>query len=155
MTSEATRPVAFEWVSGEAGEASLDEVHAALERLWERTHPPADEVFKMMFDTAVAEVAANILEHARPQGGSLRVDLELSVWPDRVEARFSDDGRPLAQRIVARGLGATEFPPERGRGLQMALVALDELGYESVEGRNEWRLVKRREAMAGSSRPEA
>ena len=155
MTFDPHRPVAFEWVSGEARETSLDEVHAALERMWERTRPPADDVFRMLFDTAVAEVAANILEHARPDRGTMRVDLELSVWPDRVEARFSDDGRPMAQRIVARGLGASDLPPERGRGLHMALVALDELGYESVEGRNEWRLVKRRPAMAPSGSAEA
>lgn len=140
------KPSIVEWVSGEAADVSLDVVHQALSRLWLRIEPPEDELFRMLFDTAVAEVAANILEHARPDDGSLHLDLELSVWPDRLEARFSDDGRPLARKIVAHGLGLHEFPAERGRGLQMALVALDELGYESVEGRNLWRLVKRRAA---------
>jgi hypothetical protein len=40
--------------------------------------------------------------------------------------------------------------PRRGRGLQIALLALDELGYETLGGRNQWRLVKRREAVSVS-----
>jgi serine/threonine-protein kinase RsbW len=59
-----------------------------------------------------------------------------------VEARFWDDGQPLARRIVASGLGAHDLP-ERGRGIEIALVALDELGYEIVDGCNQWRLVRR------------
>jgi serine/threonine-protein kinase RsbW len=138
------QPTAVEWISGDASEGSLELVHQALARIWLRVLPPADDLFRMLFDMAVAEVAANILEHARPEGRSIRMDLELSVWPDRVEARFSDDGQPLARRIEARGLGLDEPPRERGRGLGLALSALDELGYESVDGLNRWRLVKHR-----------
>jgi serine/threonine-protein kinase RsbW len=142
MVSEQQRPTLIEWVSTEAADEPLDTVHEALERLWVRVEPP-DDSFRTLFSMAVAEVAANILEHARPPGGNLRMELELSVWPDRLEANFRDDGRPLARRIVARGLGANDLP-ERGRGLGIALVALDELGYDVVDGYNKWRLVKRR-----------
>jgi serine/threonine-protein kinase RsbW len=142
MVSEH-RPTVVESVSAEAGEQSLDLVHGALERVWMRLQPPADDTFRMLFEMAVSEVAANILEHARPPDRGHRLELELSAWPDRLEANFRDDGKPLARRIVARGLGARDLP-ERGRGLGIALVALDELGYDVVDGYNKWRLVKRR-----------
>jgi serine/threonine-protein kinase RsbW len=142
-----TRPTVVERVSAEAGEGSLDLVHGSLERLWTRMQPPAGDTFRALFETAVAEVAANILEHARPPGEELRLELELAAWPDRLEAQLWDDGQPFAKSIVARGFGADDLP-ERGRGLQIALLALDELGYEIVGGRNRWHLVKRREPIS-------
>jgi hypothetical protein len=149
------QPAAVEWVSSEAGEASLALVQEALGRIWTRIRPPADSLFRRLFDTAVAEVAADLLESARREDGSMHLDLEISVWSDRVEAHFSDDARPLARKIVARGLGAAELPAERGRGLQIALVALEELEYETAGGRNRSRLLKQRDGSPTPSLPEA
>lgn len=128
---------------GEPAEACLDIVHGALERFWSHVQPPATDTFRMLFSTAVAEVAANILEHARPASRQVRLALELSAWLDRVEARFSDDGQSLAPEIAHPGMAADDLS-ERGRGLKIARMALDELSYENVVGGNWWRLVKRR-----------
>lgn len=132
-----------ETVVGEAREGCLDQIHAALVRFWARLQPPADESFKLLFSTAVAEIAANILEHARPGRRRLRLDLRLEAWPDRVEACFVDDGLPMAPKTKGQGAGA-RLLAERGRGLGIALAALDQLTYESQAGCNRWRLVKLR-----------
>src|SRR5437588_12912833 len=44
----------------------LEAVHRTLTRFWGGFSPPLDERWRMLFEIAVAEVAANILEHAVP-----------------------------------------------------------------------------------------
>jgi serine/threonine-protein kinase RsbW len=124
----------------------LDLVHDGLDRVWSRLRPPADETFRLLFTTAVAEVAANVMKYADPRDGrTFRMELELTAHPASVEARFSDDGHPFTRQIEdAQGLG-TEDLAERGRGLQIAVDVLDQLSYYRVNGRNRWRLVKRRD----------
>jgi anti-sigma regulatory factor (Ser/Thr protein kinase) len=38
-----------------------------------------------MFDTAVIEIAANIIEHGSP-GASAKCDLTIDIYPDRLDA---------------------------------------------------------------------
>jgi serine/threonine-protein kinase RsbW len=121
----------------------LEGIHGALEHFWSAgedrgTRPPADT--RMQFDLAVIEVAANICEHATRDGG-VTLELELSLYPDRVEARFEDDAEPAALPTRA------ELPPhgaESGRGLAIIQRAVDEMRYEHTgERKNVWFLRKR------------
>ena len=52
---------------------------------------PHDAPDLMMFETAVIEVAGNVVEHGRPPGRR-RWAFRLSVHPDRLEAQLSDSG---------------------------------------------------------------
>ena len=96
----------------------LGQVHAALERFWAAAdqalpHPP-DTAWRARFATAVAEIAANIVEHAYPPGmpaGRLR--LRLRAYPTYVEAQFCDAGipfQPWASAAPAPALAAP-VPP--------------------------------------------
>jgi serine/threonine-protein kinase RsbW len=119
---------------------SLDRVHALLQVLWadDGDVVPAD---RMLFETAVIEIAGNIAQHA-PDGSPLDFTLHLCVQPDRIEAEFSDHGRrvdvDLDAVTVPNGLA------ESGRGLAMALAAVDELQYRRDGLTNHWRIVRRR-----------
>jgi anti-sigma regulatory factor (Ser/Thr protein kinase) len=120
---------------------SLEQVHALLQALWAEYNDvtPADRV---LFETAVIEIAGNIAQHA-PDGVSLQFTLNLWVRPDRVEAEFRDHGRH-----VDIDLGAIALPDdsaESGRGLAMARAAVDELQYRRDGSTNHWCIVRRRQ----------
>lgn len=120
-----------------AGPSLLDDVHALLDALWEHSPavPPGD---RMAFATAVAELAANVVEHAS-QGAPVPVLVELSADDGTLAARIEDGGVPLPE-LPDR----TPDPlDETGRGLAIARALSDELAYERVDGTNRWRVVRR------------
>ncbi|MFD7007586.1 MULTISPECIES: ATP-binding protein [Rhodococcus] len=117
---------------------SLDEVHELLADLW--AHDPLDVSRRIEFESAVAEIAANIIEHT--SGDSVTMTLEVRALPDRIEARFEDDGDP-----VSVDLTAIELPDElaeRGRGLVIATTVLDRLDYRRDGTVNTWILGRNR-----------
>src|SRR5581483_6523987 len=128
------------------GTESLARVHELLARIWAAA-PDVHDQDRLLFETAVAEVAANIVEHA---GGGREVPftLRVSSHPDRVEAAFSDSGGPAPVDLGAAALPADLA--ETGRGLGIATAALDELAYERDGAVNRWRLVRRRRPAAGA-----
>ena len=97
-----------------------------------------EEDAKMQFEVAVAEIGANIIEHAG-RAGAVSLTLELTLTPQRLEARFTDDGCPA--RVDLRSVEMPDVMADRGRGLAIALAALDELEYRRRGGSNQWRLV--------------
>ena len=118
-----------------AGPEALGPVHDLLAELW-AGEPGIGEPARLRFETAVAEIAANIAEHAAASGAR-RLELRLCGLPDRVEAVFEDDGGPVAP-------GPGGWPPddaERGRGLELARAAADVLRYERDGARNRWGVV--------------
>lgn len=120
----------------------LEGVHGALEHFWSNAEDhgatPRHDT-RMQFDLAVIEIAANICEHAAHEGG-VTLELELTLYPDRVEARFDDDAGPAALPPTS------EMPPqaaESGRGLAIVRRIVDELRYERLgERHNHWFLRK-------------
>lgn len=97
-----------------------------------------EEEARMRFELAVAEIGANIIEHAG-DGDPVTLTLALELSPDRLEARFTDDGSPA--RVDLRAVQMPDVFAERGRGLAIALEALDELEYRRRGGENVWRLA--------------
>jgi serine/threonine-protein kinase RsbW len=96
---------------------------------------------RILFETAVIEIAGNIAQHA--SGGSpLDFTLHLCVQPDRIEAEFSDRGRRVDVDLDA--VAVPEGLAESGRGLAMALAAVDELQYRREGPTNHWRIMRRR-----------
>ena len=119
--------------------ASLEKVHALLQRFWSKG-PDVDDVWRMMFETAVAEIAANILEHSRRDRGARMLRLRLSAFGDRVEAWLQDDGLGVDVSLDA------PFPLEsaqRGRGVALVRSMVDEFSYARSEDMNRWLIVKR------------
>ena len=118
-----------------AGPELLEPVHDLLARLW-ADEPGVDERDRIRFETAVAEVAANIAEHAAAAGAA-RVSLRLSSSPDRIQAVFEDDGAPVETGPDQPAAGDAE----RGRGLSLARAAVDRFSYEREGATNRWVLV--------------
>jgi anti-sigma B factor antagonist len=116
----------------------LASVHEALARFWEEMEAPPADAWRMRFEVAVSEIAANIVEHAQARVMHLR----LAVNSGTVVAEFEDAGRSWT--------GAPEEAPpeptdmaERGRGLILARRAVDEVGYRRDGTTNRWHLSKR------------
>jgi serine/threonine-protein kinase RsbW len=126
-------------LEGLAVPESLGLLHDLLERVGGE-HPALASSDLMLFETAVIEVAGNVVEHGRPHG-HVRWTFRLRALPDRLEATLSDSGEEYPG-----GTWGTEMPEpmaENGRGLALATAVLDSLRYERAGDANEWTMVRR------------
>ncbi|MCU1693879.1 MAG: putative anti-sigma regulatory factor, serine/threonine protein kinase [Frankiales bacterium] len=114
----------------------LDEVHALLDELWLLV-PDVGATDRMCFTTALAEVAANIVEHAA-RAGVVPVRLVVQCAAARLSALFEDHGEPYSG---AEG-SDVEALAESGRGLEMARMLTDELLYERDGPVNRWLVTR-------------
>lgn len=127
-------------LDGLAVPESIDELHGLLAQAGEE-NPDVAPTDLMMFETAVIEIAANVVEHGRP-AGEVTYHFRLHVLDDRLEACLSDSGDEPCDMPVTAAL--PDEMAERGRGLALAEAALDQLVYQRCEERNTWRMVRLR-----------
>ncbi|WP_392544483.1 ATP-binding protein [Oryzobacter telluris] len=115
---------------------TLNLLHDLLDRV--RTdHPDVERTDLMLFETAVIEIANNVVEHGRPPG-TVHYSFTLDVEPDKLRGLLSEGGEALPElRFVMPG-----HDSEEGRGLALAKMALDDLEYERVGDHNEWRMTR-------------
>jgi serine/threonine-protein kinase RsbW len=128
-------------LEGLAVPESLNLLHDLLDQV-SREHPDINSADLMLFETAVIEVAGNVVEHGRPPGKvawSFRIDIR----PDQLEASLSDSGAEYPG-----GTWGTQMPAdpmqENGRGLALATAVLDSLSYDRRDEANHWRMTRRR-----------
>lgn len=96
---------------------------------------------RFRFETAVVEVLANIVEHAFDTDdvpGLRRLRLTLAVSPTELTAALADNGEPAGVDLSAVIMPGEDA--ESGRGLALALAAVDDLQYRNTDGRNYWDL---------------
>ena len=134
MPAEAVCTLTLE---GRADLPCLERVHDLVDELWARV-PEVDPADRMRFETALIEVAGNIVEHGGPQ---VRLRLWLQVHADRLEAQFRDTGRAVD---LSSSDGDVHELAEDGRGLALARATADEVVYERTGHTNRWSVVKRR-----------
>ena len=129
-------------LSAPATPEMLDLVHAVLEQLW-AAHEDVGSTDRMRFETAVVEILGNIVEHAyRPdatEDDGRRFDVTLVATDTELVASFGDNGLPMSLDLSTVAMPDVEA--ESGRGLALAMAALDDLSYEREGGRNHWRLT--------------
>jgi serine/threonine-protein kinase RsbW len=128
-------------LSAPATPEMMELVHAVLEQLWAQ-HDDVPMVDRIRFETAVIEVLGNIVEHAyrlEPSGAVRRFDVSLSATDEQLVASFGDDGIPVA--IDLSRVTMPEEDAESGRGLALAMAALDDLQYVRAGDRNQWTLI--------------
>ncbi|WP_104175787.1 ATP-binding protein [Arthrobacter sp. Y81] len=118
----------------------LDKVHDLLAEMWS-TSPDVTETDRAMFEIAVIEIAANIVRHGSDEGRTL-CNLILEVYPERLGARFKDDG--LIAHVNIESAAMPDVFAESGRGLAIAKAAVDVLTYERHNGANFWSLSRTR-----------
>jgi serine/threonine-protein kinase RsbW len=121
-------------------DAGLETLHQSMERLREAGGRRASETALMLFETALAEIGANVLTHGRPEGAAHPVQYALWLDQNVAHATFTDRGPPVHNHLTR---AMPEPSSEAGRGLAIARSLLDELGYERDGEMNRWRLVKR------------
>jgi serine/threonine-protein kinase RsbW len=125
---------------------SLELIHELLEKVWEG-EPGIDLMDRIRFETALIEVASNIIEHSQPAGSDpVRLVLVVECEPERLFAEFTDNAKP-----AGIDLAAAEFPDDTygsGRGLALAKVALDHFSYAKEDSGNRWTLLCRRRSAA-------
>lgn len=122
-------------LDGIADPAFVDRVHAALDELFARA-PAAGDDDRMLFRLAVSEVATNVVEHAVARE-PIHVTVELDADAEAFSAIFTDSADPAL--LDLRHVEMPDEQAESGRGLAIALAALDELSHET-DGGNTWRL---------------
>ncbi|MCC7021318.1 MAG: ATP-binding protein [Thermomicrobiales bacterium] len=127
----------------------MDSVHAALAGCWPTLGQPhlAESRWCDEFNLAVAEVAANIIQHAHdPEAPFVSFDLSLTRYPDRLRARFVDPGvvvsTPTDQTMPPVDVPYDDLE-ERGRGLAIVQMTTDRFEYlRTAQGENVWVIEK-------------
>lgn len=130
-------------IDGLAVPESLDLLHDLLERVAAQ-HPDVSAADLMMFETAVIEIAGNVVEHGRPPG-EVTYGFRLEVHPDRLEGVLTDSGQELPSTAEATMPGQWD---ESGRGLALAGSVLDHLSYTREQGENRWHMQRLRRVQA-------
>ncbi len=123
--------------SGQATEAGLVELHDLLDQV-RSEHPEVAESDLAMLETAVIEIAGNVVEHGTPPGG-IHYEFTLDVSGDGLCARLTDSGDEVALEPPG---AAPDAMAESGRGLLIARAVLTELRYDRQEGQNVWSLTR-------------
>ena len=116
------------------GPQTLDQLHAAFETFWSLNDAVPTSI-RMQVGIAVAEVAANIVEHSDAQWLWVRVH----TGRTQVHVDFTDNG--TAVQINIDDVAMPDELAERGRGLALAKSALGLLSYHRDKSGNHWRLI--------------
>ena len=113
-------------------------------------HPDLDAGDLMMFETAVIEVAGNVVEHGR-RPGSVTWAFRLSVLPDRLEARC-----PTAARSTRAARGGRRCPQTRSRrtaaGSRSRRPSSTPSTTSAPDGVNHWTMLRQR-GLSGRAHP--
>ncbi|GAA1695550.1 hypothetical protein GCM10009808_10980 [Microbacterium sediminicola] len=124
-------------LTGVAEAGLIDEVHSKLAWLWANVEGATIDD-RELFELAVGEVAANVVEHGRGRP-PVEITVTLEASSTALTAIFADNADPAV--VDLSGVSMPDVDAESGRGLALALLALDELVHETGPG-NTWRLVR-------------
>lgn len=121
------------------GPHALAAIADAVKSAWS-AHAWVPEQIRSQIEIAVAEIVANIVEHAgRIQAAT--VEMQMRVLPNHVEIAFTDTGAEAD--IDLDEVRMPEELAEGGRGLAIAKAVLDQVAYHRTELGNHWTLVSR------------
>lgn len=137
-TSPAAPPPAVLELEVPAEPGALDAVQNGFaELLAQRPDLAGPGVIR--FELALVEIVANIIEHAfDPEQPGRVLSARVVVTERHIEAELHDNGLPVPVDLAAATM--PDEDAESGRGLAMALAALDHLSYERDGDRNRWLL---------------
>ena len=116
----------------------LDALHTLLAQA-ATEHPGLDPMDVMLFETAIMEIANNVIKHGQPQG-EVRWRFTIRVREHDIEAELDDTGQAFTpvQNKAMPGEDA-----ESGRGLAIAEALLDQIEFERMGDVNHWRMARR------------
>lgn len=120
--------------------ADVDDVHSFLEDVWQ-SDPSVAPDDRMAFETAIIELASNVIEHA-DAGGGIVWHLTVACGPEVLTADLYDGG--IATEAPEDDRALPDPLSEGGRGLSLVQMLVDSLEYRRSERGNEWSISKRR-----------
>lgn len=120
---------------------SLEAIFETMSAWWDEVGE-VDMARRFGFETAVIEIAGNIVEHSEGGGADRRFTLELFADASVLSATFRDDGDPPVVDLSSVSMAGEH--EESGRGLALASAGVDELSLRRVGDRNVWTLESRR-----------
>jgi serine/threonine-protein kinase RsbW len=128
----------------------MDAVHTALAGCWSSLEQvrPLGRRWCDEFSLAVAEVAANIIQHAHaPDPPLVEFTLRLEHAPDHLRACFVDRGivaTPPDKPVMPSVAVSYDELGERGRGLALVQITTDHFAYQrTLRDENVWTILKR------------
>ena len=121
--------------------ANVNDVHDFVELELNR-HPDLSDRDRMTFETALIELASNVIQHA-DTGLGVACTLTLRVDSDSIRARLSDTAEDGGFKLMAHGLPKDDLA-ESGRGIAFIQALVDDLCYDRVGDRNFWSITKKR-----------
>jgi serine/threonine-protein kinase RsbW len=116
----------------------VDTVHGLLDGVW-ADFPSVSAIDRASFETALIELASNVLRHAAG-GSGVRCDLIIEVTDGRIEARLSDTGLTGDIDLLPRAM--PDDLSEAGRGIPLIQALVDELEYARSGSLNHWRISR-------------
>ncbi len=119
---------------------ALDQIYQAVDDFLTR-HPRVPEPVRTHLAIAVAEVGANIIEHAG-RGRLIHVQMTLQLFTEDIRVDFTDNGHPGDIDLTA--VQMPEVMADRGRGLAVARSVLRRLYYHADDTGNRWTLISNR-----------
>jgi serine/threonine-protein kinase RsbW len=123
----------------------VDAVHDLVAQLWD-DRPDVGDLDRMAFETALVELASNVIEHA-DHGQGVSCVVSVTVDEGSMSARLRDGAEPGDFRLTARDM--PDADAESGRGLAMVQLLCDELTYERVGEENVWSVRRTRSEPEG------
>jgi serine/threonine-protein kinase RsbW len=120
----------------------IDVVHAFYARVCDG-HLGLDEIDRFRFETALIELASNVIQHA-DDGNGIIADILLEITSDTIRATITDSSPAGEVEISLRAM--PDELDEHGRGIAFIQRLVDELHYERRGAENIWRIEKRRTA---------
>jgi serine/threonine-protein kinase RsbW len=117
----------------------VDTVHELLAIVWADA-PSISDMDRISFETALIEVASNVIRHA-DSGTGVTCTLTIETFDDHIEATLSDTGEPGNVQLVGRAM--PDELSESGRGIALVQALVHELDYDRTGGLNHWRLLRR------------
>ena len=119
---------------------SLDVVQDRFQQWWDSLGTD-DLRLRISLETALAEIAANIVEHTRKtdREAGRRYFVELRSTDHEFLAVLTDNGLPADVDLAAVTMAGVD--EESGRGLAIAIAALDRLEHRHEHGHNVWTLA--------------
>lgn len=118
----------------------VNAVHAYIERIW-ALHPDLDTMDRLRFETALIELAANVIKHA-DDGKSIVADISITIDSDYIHGRITDSSPAVKVDLTRREM--PDGDAESGRGIAFIQRLVDVLHYERRDDENLWMIEKRR-----------
>ncbi|GIG24732.1 ATP-binding protein [Cellulomonas denverensis] len=138
MTGEQPSAERVYTLEGFAVPEQIGAVHDLLAQA-AHDHPELDPTDVMLFETAVIEIANNVVEYGQPEG-EVRWRFTIQVRPEEIEADLDDTGQSFQP---TRGKGMPDEQAEGGRGLPLAEALLDQIEFTRTGDTNHWRMIRR------------